>query len=206
MSYIPPALSPVGVALLQLWCFHLRFYSCVDGVELSYTFCDFCFYSPEDMFPTFKLLCEENMPVWFLAFWWVYDSSVKPWIGVVVKFEAGIYYDSQVPSIIHTEFILYFLMASLTIASLAPPRHFLPPLLFYTPFFFCFHFLDGVCSNACAGLMLPRTAGTTGCTPHRTHHAILIVIVTVLRGGTLRDDLARRTQPSRMDYCNSVPE
>lgn len=132
---------------------------------------------------------------------WNFDSSG---IGVVVKFEAGICYDSQVPFHVHDKFIFYFL---LLMASLLKSSFTFPPLPFpSTPPSFFPPFSDRVYSSAWAGLESPRTVGTAGCTSHRARHALLIVIVVVLRGGILRGGLARRTLPSWMDYCNSVAE
>lgn len=117
---------------------------------------------------------------------WNFDSSG---IGVVVKFEAGICYDSQVPFHVHATFIFYFLllMASLLISSFAfPPLPFSSLPSSSAPPSFSFPFSDGVCSNAWAGLEILRTVGTAGCTPHMARHALFIATVTVLRGGILK--------------------
>lgn len=95
---------------------------------------------------------------------WNFDSSA---IGVVVKFEAGMCYNSQVPFHIHAKLIFYFLllMASLLNSSFAFPHLPFPPLpSSSTPPSFSFSFFsDRVCSSAWAGLEIPRTVGTAGC-------------------------------------------
>lgn len=168
------------------------------------------FYSLRNIFPTFKLLCEENIQVWFIAQFYV--SFVELWF--LWNWCCGKVWGRDLlglTSPLPRSCQIYFSFSSshgftsqLFLCYPSPPLPF-PPLLFYTTFFF-FPFSDRVCSSARAGLEIPRTVGTAGCTPHRARHALLIVIVIVLRGGILRGGLARRTLPSWMDYCNSVSE